>query len=354
MDWIHNPTEIKYKLSESLDEISIDKTNILEFAIGQQSKFVRYAVKIDRSSDEIGNLSDSRVPVYENDTLLLKCLVEGDASLYKYTEANDKLIRFFYTDGNGEIEQLIYKIYMVNTVNMHTNKNYQNQLRANLSYETVANYPFKKIAYTSNQLSKIFVKYNDCKKSEYVNYNVSQNKSDFNLNIRPGINFASMMFISFYPEQNDYDLDNNINFRIGTEMELVLPFQNNKWAIIFEPTYQYFNGDTEMQTGSINVDYQSIELPLGVRYSIFFNKQSKFYINAQYYFDKALNSYVTIESGGKIEIADSSGFIFSLGFQRNRVQLELRGMFARDIMNGYIYYNTDYQYYASVLGYRLF
>ncbi|MEX0314438.1 MAG: tRNA modification GTPase, partial [Allomuricauda sp.] len=111
VDWKNNPTEFKYKLSESSESIKVGITKVKEFSVQNYSKYIRANVKIDRSSSNINQLSSTRNPVFKEETLFLKILVEGTSNLYYYEDGN--LIRYFYSkDGHHNLEQLIFKYYL--------------------------------------------------------------------------------------------------------------------------------------------------------------------------------------------------------------------------------------------------
>ena len=62
LDWRDNPRVIQYKLSEESDIVSGSIDFIKEFKVDNYPRFVRYDVKIDRSSSDIVNLSKTRSP----------------------------------------------------------------------------------------------------------------------------------------------------------------------------------------------------------------------------------------------------------------------------------------------------
>ena len=79
IDWENNPTEFEYKLSK---ESKINKSTInliQEFGIDNISKYVRSTVNIDRSSERINKLSNNKNPIFKEEQLFLKVLIEGEA-----------------------------------------------------------------------------------------------------------------------------------------------------------------------------------------------------------------------------------------------------------------------------------
>lgn len=90
------------------------------------------------------------------------------------------------------------------------------------------------------------------------------------------------------------------NARFGIENELILPFNRNKWSILLQPTYQYFRDSVTIKSNVstddlYSIDYQSIELQLGVRYYAFLNENSKLFANILFVNDVNLNGNFMIE-----------------------------------------------------------
>ena len=105
LDWKNNPTKFEFKLSENSETQKADIKSIKEFAITNATKFIRSTVKIDRSSGNVNNLNADKNPVFSEEQLFLKVLVEGKANLYEYTDSDLK--RYFY----NKICYYIKKIY---------------------------------------------------------------------------------------------------------------------------------------------------------------------------------------------------------------------------------------------------
>mgnify|MGYP001319545011 FL=1 len=94
LDWVYNPVQFDFKKSINAPINNIELQDIKEFGIDGGSKYIKKTVDIDKSSNDIVSLTSYRIPTFEKETVLLKVLIEGSASLYQYQEQN--LIRFFY------------------------------------------------------------------------------------------------------------------------------------------------------------------------------------------------------------------------------------------------------------------
>ena len=190
VDWNYNPTEIEYKLTENSEEKKATVKTVKEFGIYKVSKYIGIKVKIDRSSDNRNKLSYNKKAILNEENLFLKVLVEGQANLYEYTDAN--LTRFFYNNENSIIEQLIYKSYQYSQDVIGKNKRYKQQLWNNLKCTSLTLKKAENLEYIKSDLTRFFIEYNECNNQGYINYEEKQKKDLFNLTLRPGINFSSL------------------------------------------------------------------------------------------------------------------------------------------------------------------
>lgn len=333
-----------------------------EFGVYNESKYVKFKVNIDRSGDNENNMGDQPNPTFNEEVLFLKVLIEGKASLYDYTD--DNLQRYFYSKDGSDVEQLVYKRYKLpSTENSHvtitkigTNNTFRQQLWNDLKCPTITMSQAEKLEYKKSSLLRFFVDYNKCHNQEFVNYEDKEKRDLFNLNIRPGVNFSSLtgeragMFSNPY-----FDFGKQTNFRIGLEAEFIMGFNKNKWAIILEPTYQSFTGEAKYEITELKLDYKSIEFPLGVRYYLFLNENSKFFVNIQFIYDFAINSTVENNIYDDLEIKPGPNWAFGLGYKYNdKFSLEARYFTSRNLLANYSGWSTDYKTFSVILGYTLF
>jgi len=366
IDWNYNPTSFEYKLSEN-DGQTIQNTikDVKEFGIYEESKYVRNAVQIDRTSEQLNQLKNSKEPLFQNEILFLKTLVEGNVNLYGYNDSNTK--RFFYGKPNTDPKQLVYIIYNVpNESKIGYNVLYKDQIKENLNCSSISNFDIDKLQYKENSLRNIFVKYNECANPSISQTKLKNNTTIFNLNIRPRISFGSLSFDSSVIK-TQFDFDKKTSFSLGLEAELILPFNNNKWSVIVEPQYQYFKGTKTIPLATISgnyltsdVDYKSIDLPIGIRHYLFLTNKSKIFINASYSINLDLGSDIqfTRIDGSKtydeIKFKSNTGnFVFGAGYKYDKYSLELRVNTKRNMLSNYAW-NSNYNNISIILGYTLF
>lgn len=364
IDWKNNPTEFEYKLSENSESKKTTIKTIKEFGIDNISKYVRSSVNIDRSSENIKNLSNDKNPIFKKEDLFLKVLVEGKATLYQYIDRN--LRRYFYNNENSNIEQLIFKSYITEN-NIGTNNRFRQQLFVDLKCPNFKTSKIENVEYKKNSLVRFFTEYNKCHNSELINFESEQKGDFFNLTIRPRLNSSSLTIQNSVSNSRDTDFENKIGFGFGLEAEFILPFNKNKWAIAIEPTYQSFKSQKTTNVNNIsggvliaNVDYSSVEVPVGLRHYFYLNNNSKIFINASYIFDLSSKSSIefTRNDGSNLnslEIETRNNLAMGIGYKQNdRYSLEIRYQTNREILGNYLSWNSEYKTLSIIFGYSLF
>lgn len=367
-DWKNNPTDIQYKL-DSVGETSKKYLNqISEFGINGILKYKRFSVLVDKSSNDINNLSLDRNPIFHNDTVLLKTLVEGKATLYKYSDGN--LVRYFFSFNNNEPTQLIYKKYLNEAVVLQ-NDYFKQQLLNTLVCDEVSSADVNNLSYYENDLIKLFVKYNQCAKVAFVNFNDRKAKNPLKGTLKLGVGLANLFINDFQNTSNNINFQNTLNFRLGFAFEVALPFHNKKWSLVFEPTFQAYKREKTIPPSianvvaekvAVNVNYQSLEFPIGLRHYFFLNKDEKLFVNAFYFYEAGLNSSLTYKATNptwtisSIKLRPTGDLVYGFGYKhKDKLSIELRHYTNRTVMNSVSFdWDTRYRTTAILLGWQLF
>jgi hypothetical protein len=349
-----NPIEVEYKLDENDMSQKGNLMNIKEFGIIGSSRYVRADVKIDVSPWEMDKLSKVRNPEWSERRLFLKVLVEGKATLYLYN--GDELYRFFYSVNDTTIKQLIYKEYGVDDSRIATNRKFREQLWIDMRCEntkmsTVENLDFKKAA-----LEKYFKNFNECSSSSSVVYEKKDIKNSFHLKLTPGVSIFSVSVSDSFYEVYNSEFKNKLNFRFGVETEYILPFNKNKWGIIFEPTYEHISSEQQAGTATATINYNSIEFPIGLRYYFFLNNDLKLFTNAFYTTGFSLDFNSTIKYdypfASPLEIKTKYAIVFGSGIGFKKLSAELRYYTQRDMLNNF-YWNSKYSNLSVIFGFKI-
>lgn len=356
VDWENNPTDIDYKINENSEKKNITINKIKEFGIYDISKFVRANVAIDRSSNSLNKMSYKKEPVFKDELLFLKVLVEGESNLYEYVDRN--LYRYFIKTEEIDLEQLIYKEYLTGQSKILKNLGYKSQLWKYLKCSTFSIKTVEKINYKRRDLVSFFIAYNTCNDHTYETYSKKQKRDFFNLSIRPGINSSSLSIDNFTTSNPivTADFDTETSYRFGIEAEFILPFNKNKWAFIIEPTYQSYASTFDFENDGITVDYASIELPVGVRHYFFLNKNSKIFVNGAAIVDLVIgDSALTYNSGRVLEIKPIANFGYGIGFKyKNKYSIEVRNQTNKNLLRSFRFWNSQYRTLSLIVGYSFF
>lgn len=362
IDWKNNPTEFKYKLTEAGDVKSEDISKVKSFEIYGESKFIRATVDLDRSSNNVSDLTVNKNPKFEKKQLFLKMIIEGQSNLYYYED--DNLRRFFYNADDSIIKPLVYKIYLLKDNLIGENNHFRQQLFNTLKCEGISKNKIIKLDYNKNDLSDVFQQYNACiGNTDVVNYHKKSTKNLFNFRVKLGLGLASLSLKNTQRSRYNVDFDNEFIYRFGGELEMVLPFNNNKWAIVIEPSYQSYSSKknysirtTYLQQSNISVEssYSSIEIPFGVRHYFYLNEESNIFVNAFYSLILTSDSKIDYSNSADLEIGKTSGQSVGVGYNYKKVSLEFRYDFPREILEYYTYRHSDYRQINLILGYQIF
>ncbi|MBE2273905.1 MAG: tRNA modification GTPase, partial [Flavobacteriales bacterium] len=141
----------------------------------------------------------------------------------------------------------------------------------------------------------------------------------------------------------------------------------NKFAIIVEPTYQYYKSEATFDDSSliggkviVKADYSSIELPIGIRYYMYLNTDSKLFVNAVYIIDFSLGKSIEMTRADgspylSYDLRSQPSLGFGIGYKyKDKYGIELRTHSKRRITSDYLMTSTNYQTTSIVFSYNLF
>ena len=363
-DWKNTPTSINYKLKENGETIEAGINKIKEFFIYPSVKYTKSTVNIDKTGNKINQVSDTKFPSFKQQTLFLKVLIESEISLYQYKENNVNV--FFYKKKGKDIEQLVFKYYLVNN-KLAKNNMFRQQLFKHLKCTDISDNSLKKVEYRKSELEKLLLKYNKCKNNEVTQYNINKKDKSFNLNLKLGFTNSSLKAQSNSINNKDLvvDFGSKTNLSFGLEIEYIFPFIKNKFSFFAEPTYKNFSEESVIPeyrttTSSINnintkINYQFIEIPVGFRYYFYLNDDSKFFINIARNLHFDFNSKIEfdkISSDSDVVRVTSNTLGFGYKYDK-KYSIELRYTTDKEITPRQDWDST-FSSIAVILGYTLF
>lgn len=367
VDWNNNPIEFEYKLSKTSELKKGTLKFVKEFGIDNSSKYIKAEVMMDRSSELLNKISSEKNPKFNNEEVFLKVLVEGKANLYQYIEKS--LTRYFYELPQLSIEQLIFKSYKTTGNKIAKNNDYKKQLYTNLKCKNINFIQIDKIAYNKNDLIQFFKEYGNCEKTDLIYLEPNNKRNLINLTLRPRLNNSSLTLQnSGFSSRDIIEFGNKTGLGIGLELEVVLPINKEKWSILIEPTYQNYISETVNNDVSVifggeiksKVEYNSIEIPIGLRHYFYLNNRSSIFINTSYIFDLSSNSFFEFERSDitntiKENLNTDQNLSFGIGYKlKNKYSIELRYQTSRELIKLNNIWSSDYKTFSFVLGYSIF
>jgi hypothetical protein len=364
-DWKYNPKSINYKLTEDGSVKIISKDSINELGAYNSFKYISAKVQIDRSSDDVGRLTSSNMPLWSNEKLLLKVLVEGKASLYYYED--EQVLRMFFSHGDSAIKQLVHrKFYKINEV---VEVNWFRQQLSNIKCGTPDTRLLNNMKYSKAPLEGYFISYNSCEgslsgsavPSRPANFvsTTEQSKvyksrqAPWVVKLTPGLNYSSF---SLNGTTNGYtkieeSFKSTLNFRLGLEAEYYLPNNNNHWGLVVEPSYQGFYSNSP----NAKINYSSIQLPIGIRHHSFFeNGYQLFFDGFISPFTLDINSGISYGSNQKLDVSTSSfGFALGCGLENSKISGEIRYYPSVSLVNDYVTWSSSFERLSLIIGIKL-
>ena len=351
-DWNNNPTSFKYKLfsKEEFGEAGID--DVQEFGTENGSVYIRVKINVDESGALLDQLSRQRAPEWAEKVIFLKTLVKGPATLYLYRRSG--LTRFYYQKESGPLTPLVYKRYFDENGAVLSNFGFRQELLNALQCNDLPASRVARLNYSETELEKYFRKYNTCVNPELKTVPNGPRRETFHLKVTPGASLAMMKGGRYTRFDGGSAAHTGVSPRLGLDLEYVLPFNKNKWALMVEPSVQFYDMPLELLGLKVNGDYWSVELPVGVRHYFFLKNDAKLFANALAIVH--LKSWQTsaAQREREMEMGSRTAFALGAGVAKGRWSGELRYAFQRDAFSSYLNIDVKYSKLSLILGYRIF
>ena len=344
--WKDCPVKFTVMANEGAEPVELSIGEVSEFCVNDMYKFRRYEVQMDRSATIIDKLSTQREPEWHKETVYLRILVEGKLNLMEYEDGNFK--KFFYSAGDhAHAEQLLYKEYVENGV-IKENSRFRQQLYNMMNDKYSEQKRFTGLLYKKDRLVTLFTDYNG---DTGTNISSRQNKGRLNLRVTAEARIVTYTVTSRTQSFATFDLDKKTTVIPGVEAEFILPFNNRKWSVFINPSYQKLETGGKSSAGTpVTVDYTALELPMGARHYFFLSPNSRIYIEAAYVLAKTLGKPVMRMGTNEMELVNGSNFALAGGFAFKDFTLGIRYNFSRGLSN-YQFWSMDYKGVGLVAGY---
>ncbi len=356
--WENNPSKFEYRLSPDGDTKVLRLPNLKTVVIGTILKFEKHTVPFDDSERNLAKLKFERSPDYKDTELMLNVLVEGKASLYSYRDGDKR--GFYFTKDGGDIQTLIYNVYTNANRDILYNKRYQQQLLTELPCTGITEKRLVRIDYQASDLKSLFKDYNECKGGESIEYKKAK-KGKLHVKVFAGAYNSSSVsdlgISAFFAGGVETEAAWAPTF--GVEVEYVLPFNRNKWAVFLAPNYSSYEGEGDFFDLAIRrkykLEYSAIQIPVGVRHYMFLNDNSKLFLSGAVLFDYILDA----EGSGNVMIekerfSAGAGFSLGLGYTYDKYSIEARYLPSRDLLQNSGGSRVELDQFSITIGYTIF
>ena len=282
-------------------------------------------------------------------------LLDGSVKLFSYSTSNYK--RFFYSE-NNIVKQLEHKLYYNSKKQVRENLNYIKQLKDFLPCNKLN---AQKVKYNQKSMVKYFYNYNlKCTnfKKPIINYTKKDLKGKINLFVKIGIG-VNRLKVTTVPTLDLLDkksilvdYGNNTTYNLGAELEYIAPFNNYKWSLFFEPSFQsnsatYSNPPNQnFKAEELTSLYSAIKIAIGIKHYLFLNDNNKLFLKLSPSIDIPINAEITANNRftpsqffNKIspitfKSKENISFLIGIGYDyNNKYRVELNYSTNRDIIN---------------------
>jgi hypothetical protein len=247
---------------------------------------------------------------------------------------------------------------------MLENDTYKQQLLNTLTCSNIRKVKFESLKYRRKDIESIFLLYNTCVQAEFISFVPPKKSKWLHFSVRPGTSYQQISIQNSMVPSKNTDFKDEINVRLGLEFEFILPYNKNKWSVIFEPTYRSFTSDkAELNVQNNNkgsITYNSIELPVGLRHYFYLPNKTALFCNASYVFDLPINSEIIFfDTNGvkadELEFGNRSNIFVGVGYKiPKNFSFEIRYSANRNILANYYNWKSAHSAITLIIGYKLF
>ena len=323
-------------------------------------RYSRFTVRIDASKQKLSELTTSPTPQYEERTVFLRQLAEGEADLYFWSSGTYE--GYFLRTGADTPQLLISRRYRGQGRKVHEDRSYLAQLVSQLQCDRSrpGTLGIHEADYTEKDLLRVVGNYNTCVGTPTEAYVQSPQRVRFWL--RAGVERSEVAYYLLLPRRQEMHMGAAVAPRFGLESEYALPFTRWRYSMYlgaeyrvgttFSGTWQYkYSADRE-----VRLDYESISLPIGVRRYLTLGKTSQLILTAGGLLDIPIGEGLNYADGNgrQIETGPSFGLQLGGGFQLfERLRVEGRYQHNRNISPGYTASFVPFRAVSAAVSYRL-
>ncbi len=248
----NTPQEFKYKSSIEGKIETLDSTEVVSVSISDITKFIfKKNIEVSFDSNEFSPTDNKII----NLDRFIEVVVDGEYSFSNYSDSQYE--KYYYFGNDSILKPLKIKRFYNSEGNLVTVEEYKTELITNLANENPEIIKeIKKTRLKISDLSKLFYIIN---KKDLAVLKAKNNDGFVNINLSSDINFIK------YKEFN-VDFSNKTIMNIGGEIEYMLPYYNNLFALELVPSFNIYKDDG-IYNGNPIYQYGDIQNVTAIYYS---------------------------------------------------------------------------------------
>lgn len=319
-NWERNPSQISFKSEKENNPSTYKSYDITGFYVNNEF-YQTEIVKLEVSSQDLPTMTTSKQSIFSSDTLFLRLLIKGQASLYLYKDEKFRQ-HFFIKKNEMPIEELVFRKYKDGENIVVTQRKYLNQLSFYFSDCSSKIKISEKLAYEQEALKSLFNEYNQCKGNSVDSYKAEKEKTSVEISLLAGVSSTKLDWIS--DEFNNgivtANFNKSTNFTTGIGFDLVTARSNRRWSIYNEILLKSYKTSGESSIGTSKYDLRYLKLNTMGRYYLL-NKKIRPYLGL------GISNGWAIKSENNVNLdfrKYEQGLIGSLGLNIDKFNMEFR------------------------------
>ncbi|WP_333876306.1 hypothetical protein, partial [Flavobacterium sp.] len=202
----------------------------------------------------------------------------------------------------------------------------------------------------------LFLNYNSQNVTGKNNKSLFKKMIDFNLWLKGGYQQTSFIANSNDDFIGNFDFGSKSQIRAGIEFEMVIPSRgNNNFSFFIEVSSLSYKGNATRFYGDVNMQYATIEIPIGLKYNFAITNTTKVFLSASLH-----NSVITKADFNMESFSDVYGDFkgtFGLGFGtgivfKKKFLLSVFTMNRKNVMNND--FSSSLKNTYAYIGYNVF
>jgi len=222
--------KFKYKSTLESEIILLDSTEIVSVEIKDITKFVfRKNIEVNFYSNALGATNNIKIEYINR---FIEVLVDGEFSLCNYSD--NQYEEFYYFGSDLKLKPLKSKSFYTEDGRLMKAEEYKTVLINNFGNNNAE--LIKKIKNTRQNSSELTILFYILNKKDLAILKAKKDNGFFNVNLTSDVNFISF-------KEFNVDFSNKTLMSFGGEIEYVLPYYNNLFALEMAPSFSIYNDD---------------------------------------------------------------------------------------------------------------